>query len=73
MNFKTKEMRYCESCKKETTHEIEVERDASNPPEEFVEALEEGYASNADCIFYANGDSDWRVTCLTCFNNYLEG
>ena len=67
-----KETRYCERCDKETEHEVVMERDAGHPPASFIEAQEEGYASTADCIFYANGDSEWRVTCLACCCSYTE-
>ena len=67
-----KELRYCSRCDKTTEHEVEIERDADNPPESFIEAEREGYASQADCSFYANGDSEWRVTCLVCFSSYIE-
>ena len=66
-----KETHYCEKCEKETTHNVEVERDATNPPEEFKEAEQEGYASVEDCIFYANGDSEYRITCSVCFNSFI--
>ena len=68
-----KETHYCERCEKETVHDVEIERDANNPTEEFIEAEEEGYASQADCIFYANGDSEYRATCSVCFNSFIMG
>ncbi len=49
-----------------------MERDASDPPEDFIEAEREGYASQADCSFYANGDSEYQVTCSVCFTGYTE-
>ena len=67
-----KETRYCERCEKETVHDVDIERDANDPTEEFIEAEEEGYASNADCSFYSNGDSEWRVICSVCFCSYTE-
>ena len=67
------EIHYCGHCKKETVHEVEIERDATKPPESFIEAEQEGYASNADCIFYDNGDSDYNATCSICFNSFLMG
>ena len=68
-----KETRYCEKCDKETVHEVEVERDAEHPPASCIEARDEGYASMDDCIFYANGDSDYRVTCSVCWCRYTDG
>lgn len=62
----TKESRHCERCEELTWHLVEVERDATKPPEEFKMAEAEGYASQEDCIFYANGDSEYRVTCEEC-------
>lgn len=67
-----KEVRYCEQCDKETEHEVVMERDANDPPESFIEAEQEGYASQADGTFYAHGDSEWRVTCSVCFCSYIE-
>ncbi len=67
-----KETRYCEKCDKETIHDTEIERDAENKPESFIEAEEEGYSSTADCSFYANGDSEYRVTCSVCFESHIE-
>lgn len=67
-----KETRYCKHCDKETVHEVKIEGDANNPPESFIEAESEGYANQADCIFYANGDSEYRVSCTECFNSYIE-
>ena len=67
-----KETRYCDHCHRETEHTVELERDASNPPESFTEAEEEGWASVEDCIFYANGDSEYRVTCTVCGYSGIE-
>ncbi len=67
-----KETRYCTNCEKVTIHDVEVERDAENPPESFIEAAHEGYASSADCSFYANGDSEYRFTCSVCFRYDIE-
>lgn len=66
------ETRYCDTCDKQTEHTVEMERDANNPPEEFIEAQAEGYASSADCGFYANGDSEYRVTCTVCGRSFVE-
>ncbi len=65
-------VQYCEHCDKETPHTVEIERDANNPPDEFIEAEEEGSARVSDCIFYANGDSEYRVTCTVCYNSVIE-
>ncbi len=67
-----KESRYCEKCDKETIHNITVERDAENPPESFIDAEQGGYASSADCSFYANGDSEYRFTCSVCLKSQIE-
>ncbi len=66
------ETRYCEQCDRTTEHTVEMERDANNPPESFTEAEAEGYASQADCTFFANGDSEYRITCAECGNSYKE-
>ena len=65
-----KEIRYCDHCDKDTEHTIKLERDANYPTKSFVKAEQEGYASIQDCIFYSNGDSEWRITCTVCGISY---
>lgn len=64
------EREYCEDCQEDTEHEVFISRDAESPPEEFIEAEQEGYASQADCIFYANGDPEYEHVCRECGNRY---
>ena len=64
------EKEYCEECQKDTEHEIFISRDASQPSAAFIEAESEGYASDADCIFYANEDSECEHRCTQCGNSY---
>ncbi len=63
-----KQTRYCEKCDKDTQHDDECIRDASVPPD----GLNEGYCTSEEAIFYGNGDSIYRVTCLECGISHEE-
>lgn len=67
-----KSARYCDNCDKDTIHDDECIKDAEKPPEEFIEAESEGYANQGEVIFYANGDSIYKVTCTECGKSYEE-
>lgn len=50
---------YCEICDTETDHIIECIRDATIEPDEET-------CTQEAMIFYANGDSIYRITCPDC-------
>lgn len=63
-----KQTKYCETCDKYTLHDNKCIRDASVPPK----GLDYGCCTIEEAIFYTNGDSIYRITCLECGRSHEE-